>query len=81
VTVTINATAAAAGTQVSNATVITRANDLITANNTATSSTAVTAPPPPPAASGGGGSFSIAYLLILGFILAMQALRERRRGI
>jgi uncharacterized repeat protein (TIGR01451 family) len=81
VTVTINATAAAAGTQVSTATVITRANDLITANNTATSSTAVTAPPPPPAASGGGGSFSIAYLLILGFILAMQALRERRRRI
>jgi uncharacterized repeat protein (TIGR01451 family) len=82
VTVTIAATAAAAGTQVSTATVITTAKDLNTANNSATSTTAVTPQPPPtqpPAASsGGGGSFSITYLLMLGFILAIRALRARR---
>jgi uncharacterized repeat protein (TIGR01451 family) len=81
-TVTINATAATAGTQVSTATVTSAANDLITANNTATGSTAVTAVPPPPAASSsGGGAFSIENLLMLGFILALQALRARRRRI
>jgi len=75
VTVTINATAAAAGTQASTAAVTSTAKDLIASNNSATSSTAVTAVPPPPvvpSSKGGGGSFSINYLLMLALLLIMQ---------
>jgi uncharacterized repeat protein (TIGR01451 family) len=74
VSVTINATAAVAGTQASTAAVTSTAKDLITTNNSATSTTSVTALPPPvaPAAKGGGGSFSINYLLMLALLLIMQ---------
>jgi uncharacterized repeat protein (TIGR01451 family) len=76
VTVTINATAAAAGTQASTAAVTSTAKDLITTNNSATSTTSATAPPPPPvvpASKGGGGSFSINHLLMLALLLIMQS--------
>jgi uncharacterized repeat protein (TIGR01451 family) len=72
-TITVNATAAVAGTQASTATVSSSAMDLATANNSATSTTAVTAPAAaPPASSGGGGSFSINSLLMLALILGIQ---------
>ncbi len=72
VSVTINATAATAGTQKSTATVSSTTQDSSTSNNSATSSTAVTAVPPPAASKGGGGSMSINVLLLLAVILAAQ---------
>jgi uncharacterized repeat protein (TIGR01451 family) len=69
VTVTINATAAAAGPQTSTAAVTSTVKDLIAANNSATSGTTVTAVP---ASKGGGGSFSLNYLLMLALLLIMQ---------
>jgi len=69
VTVTINATAAAAGTQASTAAVSSTVKDLTTSNNSATSSTAVTAVA---SSKGGGGSLSINYLLMLALLLIMQ---------
>jgi uncharacterized repeat protein (TIGR01451 family) len=74
VSVTINATAAATGTQASTAAVTSTAKDLITTNNSATSTTSVTALPPPvvSASKGGGGSFSINHLLMLALLLIMQ---------
>jgi uncharacterized repeat protein (TIGR01451 family) len=81
VTVTINATAAIAGTGVSTATVSSAATDLVASNNSATGSTAVTAVPPPAAApsKGGGGSLTFSYLLMLTIILIIQWRTPRTR--
>jgi uncharacterized repeat protein (TIGR01451 family) len=70
-TVTINATAAVAGTQTSTAAVSSTTTDSVTPNNSATSSTAVTAVPSAPS-KGGGGSLSIDYLLMLALVLIIQ---------
>jgi uncharacterized repeat protein (TIGR01451 family) len=82
VTATINAMAAAAGTQVSTATVSSTATDLVASNNSATGTTAVTAVPPPaaPPSKGGGGSLTFNYLLMLTIIVMLQkrALRTPR---
>jgi Domain of unknown function DUF11/Sortilin, neurotensin receptor 3, len=76
VTVTVPATAAAAGTQVSTATVSSTATDPVASNNTAMGTTVVTAPPPP--SKGGGGSLTFTYLLMLTFILIIQKQVLRR---
>jgi uncharacterized repeat protein (TIGR01451 family) len=75
VTITVPATAATAGTQVSTATVSSTATDPVASNNTATGTTVVTAPPPPPPppAKGGGGSLTFTYLLMLAFILIIRS--------
>ena len=80
-TVTINATAAAAGTQVSTATVSSTTMDLVASNNSAKGSTAVTAVPPAAVspAKGGGGALTFNYLLMLTIFLIIQK-RARRRA-
>jgi uncharacterized repeat protein (TIGR01451 family) len=82
VTVTVNATAAAAGTQASMATVSSTVTDPVASNNAATGTTTATAPPPPapPPSKGGGGSLTLNYLLMLAFIFIIQrrALRTLR---
>jgi uncharacterized repeat protein (TIGR01451 family) len=83
VTVTVPATAAAAGTLVSTATVSSAATDPVASNNTAMGTTVATAPPPPPPpppppSKGGGGSLTFTYLLMLAFILIIQKRVLRR---
>jgi uncharacterized repeat protein (TIGR01451 family) len=87
VTVTVNATAAATGNQVSTATVSSAAMDIVNTNNSASATIAVNAAPPPappaapaPAASSssGGGAVSIGELLGLGGLLLLR--RSRRVG-
>jgi uncharacterized repeat protein (TIGR01451 family) len=85
VAITVNATAAAAGTQSSPATVTTSATDQVSANNTSTtSSTVSTAPPsvdpPPTVATGksGGGSLSPWDVPGLLLLLVLQVMARQR---
>ena len=74
-TVTVGATAAAAGTQSSTASVSSGATDLVAANNSATASTKVTAVVGPPLqvpSKSGGGALSMNELLTLALILIMR---------
>lgn len=80
-TVTINATATAAGTLVSTASVSSAVTDLVSSNNTATNSTTVTgmgvATQLPP--KSGGGAFAVKDLLMLALLLIMQRRPLRTR--
>jgi len=65
VSVTVNATAAAAGTQTLTASVASSATDSVSANNSATATTNVSAVPPPASGHGGGGALSLYEALLL----------------
>jgi photosystem II stability/assembly factor-like uncharacterized protein len=89
VTISINATAGAAGTTTAAASATFGGTDPVTANNTATASVTINAAPPPPSSSsssssgsgggkkGGGGRFDWLGLLALGLLAAAR--RERRQ--
>ena len=74
VNVTISATANAAGTQNSMASVSSTATDTVIANNAANISTTVTAPPAAAAApaKGGGGALGAEYLVLLATLLTIK---------
>jgi uncharacterized repeat protein (TIGR01451 family) len=85
VTVALDATATAAGTQVSTASVSSAVTDLVSANNSATNSTRVTAvvvasPPASIPTKGGGGSFAVKDLLMLALLLALGRQASGRPG-
>ena len=77
VKVTINATAAVAGTTTSTAMVTTTAADEITANNSVSMQSTITAPSSSSGGSHGGGAISIQWLMVL---LGALAVRLGRRG-
>jgi uncharacterized repeat protein (TIGR01451 family) len=80
VTVTVNATAAAQGTQTSTAAVTSGATDLVSANNTASATTTVSAVPPPAnSGGGGGGDLSLYEVLALALIFLGSLLKNRGR--
>ncbi len=79
VTVTVNATAATAGSQTSTASVTSSATDLVSANNSATATTIVSAVPPPASGHSGGGSLSIYEALALALLLFSASLRRWMR--
>jgi uncharacterized repeat protein (TIGR01451 family) len=68
VTITVNATAAALGAQISTAAVTSGATDLVSANNSASTTTSVSAVPPANS-GGGGGELSLYEVLALTLIL------------
>jgi uncharacterized repeat protein (TIGR01451 family) len=78
VTVTVNATTSAVGTQTSTAAVTTSATDPVSANNRAAATTTVTAVPPAASGKGGGGSLSLWIILALGVCRAAQLVCIRR---
>lgn len=75
VTITVDATSAAAGAQTSMASVTTAASDPVSTNNTAAVTTTVTAAPP----SGGGGSLSLWVIVMLAMHSTARLVRARRR--
>jgi uncharacterized repeat protein (TIGR01451 family) len=81
VTITVDATAAAAGTQISTAAVASGATDPGKSNNSATTTTTVAAVSPPvtpPATSGkgGGGAQSLWDALVLVLLLTVRIIRQ-----
>jgi uncharacterized repeat protein (TIGR01451 family) len=78
VDVTVNATAAAVGTQSSIAAVTTSAADQVSANNSSTAITTVSSVPAP-SGKGGGGGLSLWDTLVLAILAVMRINGPRRR--
>jgi uncharacterized repeat protein (TIGR01451 family) len=75
-TITVNATAAAVGTQTSAASVSSAAVDTVSANNSASSSTTVSAVPVAQSGHSGGGSLSLYEELVLGLLSLASQLKR-----
>ncbi len=71
-TITLSASAAVAGQQVSTATISSATADPMSVNNSTNLSTMVSAAPTPPAQSGGGGGFSLWDMLVLAFAFLVR---------
>jgi uncharacterized repeat protein (TIGR01451 family) len=80
VTVTVNATAAAQGTQNSTAAVTSGATDLVSANNSASATTTVSAVPPPANSGGGGGGGGLSLYEVLALALMFLGSLPKNRA-